>query len=190
MVGTHTTNAIDSFSEQAISQSVFNDGLTADRWKRSTEALWLRLHHFHPGGDPCAKSGKYVRPVVSEPEPPSSPPPPPPVEVDRRDLSVEKADELAEHIIRHQVHKIQDAAAKHFKVSRIEMLASRRTASIVRARHVAMYVSKTETLRSLPEIGRRFGGRDHTSVLHAVRKVEANLSLYQGDIDAIKALLA
>ena len=43
----------------------------------------------------------------------------------------------------------------------------------VRPRQVAMYLAKTLTLRSLPEIGRRFGGRDHTTVLHAVRKIEA-----------------
>jgi chromosomal replication initiator protein len=43
---------------------------------------------------------------------------------------------------------------------------------VVRPRQVAMYRAKTMTLRSLPEIGRRFGGRDHTTVLHAVRKIE------------------
>ena len=43
---------------------------------------------------------------------------------------------------------------------------------MVRPRQVAMYLAKTLTLRSLPEIGRRFGGRDHTTVLHAVRKIE------------------
>ena len=49
---------------------------------------------------------------------------------------------------------------------------SRRTANVVRPRQIAMYLSKVLTLRSLPEIGRRFGGRDHTTVLHAVRKIE------------------
>jgi chromosomal replication initiator protein len=51
-------------------------------------------------------------------------------------------------------------------------LSSRRTANVVRPRQVAMYLAKPLTLRSLPEIGRRFGGRDHTTVLHAVRKIE------------------
>jgi chromosomal replication initiator protein len=51
-------------------------------------------------------------------------------------------------------------------------LSSRRTANVVRPRQVAMYLAKSLTLRSLPEIGRRFGGRDHTTVLHAVRKIE------------------
>ena len=55
----------------------------------------------------------------------------------------------------------------------MDMRSARRTANIVRPRQVAMYLAKTLTLRSLPEIGRRFGGRDHTTVLHAVRKITA-----------------
>src|SRR5947207_2015120 len=54
-----------------------------------------------------------------------------------------------------------------------ERIRSRLAANVVRPRQVAMYLAKTLTLRSLPEIGRRFGGRDHTTVLHAVRKIEA-----------------
>ena len=63
--------------------------------------------------------------------------------------------------------------ARQYNVSRSDLLSSRRTANVVRPRQVAMYLAKTLTLRSLPEIGRRFGGRDHTTVLHAVRKIEA-----------------
>jgi len=62
--------------------------------------------------------------------------------------------------------------ARQYNVSRSDLLSSRRTANVVRPRQVAMYLAKTLTLRSLPEIGRRFGGRDHTTVLHAVRKIE------------------
>ena len=62
--------------------------------------------------------------------------------------------------------------ARQYNVSRADLLSSRRTANVVRPRQVAMYLAKTLTLRSLPEIGRRFGGRDHTTVLHAVRKIE------------------
>lgn len=61
--------------------------------------------------------------------------------------------------------------ARHFKVSRADIKSARRTAEIVRPRQIAMFLAKTVTLRSLPEIGRRFGGRDHTTVLHAVRKI-------------------
>ena len=71
-----------------------------------------------------------------------------------------------------KIEDIQRTVALHFNVSRSDMLSSRRTANVVRPRQIAMYLAKTLTLRSLPEIGRRFGGRDHTTVLHAVRKIE------------------
>lgn len=62
--------------------------------------------------------------------------------------------------------------AKFYLVNVIDILSDRRTANIVRPRQVAAYLCKTLTPRSLPEIGRRFGGRDHTTILHAVRKIE------------------
>ena len=72
-----------------------------------------------------------------------------------------------------KIEDIQKLVATHYNVSRVDILSVRRTANVVRPRQVAMYLSKILTLRSLPEIGRRFGGRDHTTVLHAVRKMEA-----------------
>jgi chromosomal replication initiator protein len=63
------------------------------------------------------------------------------------------------------------AVVAHYGTSRTDILSSRRTASVVRPRQIAMYLAKVLTTRSLPEIGRRFGGRDHTTVLHAVRKI-------------------
>src|SRR3954467_5727053 len=72
-----------------------------------------------------------------------------------------------------KIEDIQRVVARQYNVSRSDLLSSRRTANVVRPRQVAMYLAKTLTLRSLPEIGRRFGGRDHTTVLHAVRKIEA-----------------
>jgi chromosomal replication initiator protein len=71
-----------------------------------------------------------------------------------------------------KIEDIQRIVARHYNVSRGDLLSSRRTANVVRPRQVAMYLAKVLTLRSLPEIGRRFGGRDHTTVLHAVRKIE------------------
>ena len=71
-------------------------------------------------------------------------------------------------------------------------LSSRRTANVVRPRQIAMYLAKTLTLRSLPEIGRRFGGRDHTTVLHAVRKIESLIgqdTSLAAEIEAIKGQL-
>lgn len=71
-----------------------------------------------------------------------------------------------------KIEDIQKLVASHYSISRPDILSSRRTATVVRPRQIAMYLAKVLTLRSLPEIGRRFGGRDHTTVLHAVRKIE------------------
>ncbi len=71
-----------------------------------------------------------------------------------------------------KIEDIQKLVASRYNVSRSDILSERRTAAVVKPRQIAMYLSKVLTLRSLPEIGRRFGGRDHTTVLHAVRKIE------------------
>ncbi|MFB9949896.1 chromosomal replication initiator protein DnaA [Rhizobium puerariae] len=93
-------------------------------------------------------------------------------------LSIERVDELLAHLVgsgeakRVRIEDIQRIVARHYNVSRQELVSNRRTRVIVKPRQVAMYLSKTMTPRSFPEIGRRFGGRDHTTVLHAVRKIE------------------
>lgn len=66
---------------------------------------------------------------------------------------------------------IKRAVSAFHGVSVNDLMSSRRTGGVVRPRQIAMYLAKTMTPRSLPEIGRRFGGRDHTTVLHAVRKI-------------------
>jgi chromosomal replication initiator protein len=94
-------------------------------------------------------------------------------------LTVEAAEVAIRDLIRaHEpkrvkIEDIQKLVANHYSVSRADILSSRRTAVVVKPRQVAMFLAKTLTMRSLPEIGRRFGGRDHTTVLHAVRKIEA-----------------
>jgi chromosomal replication initiator protein len=93
-------------------------------------------------------------------------------------ITLEMAEREVRDLIRPQepkrvkIEDIQRIVARQYNVSRSDLLSSRRTANVVRPRQVAMYLAKTLTLRSLPEIGRRFGGRDHTTVLHAVRKIE------------------
>ena len=93
-------------------------------------------------------------------------------------VTLEMAEREVRDLIRPQepkrvkIEDIQRVVARQYNVSRSDLLSSRRTANVVRPRQVAMYLAKTLTLRSLPEIGRRFGGRDHTTVLHAVRKIE------------------
>lgn len=72
-----------------------------------------------------------------------------------------------------QVETIQRAVIAFYPmVSMVDIKSARRTAAVVQPRQIAMYLVKTLTTRSLPDIGRRFGGRDHTTVLHAVRKIE------------------
>lgn len=73
------------------------------------------------------------------------------------------------------VDDIQKAVAGYYGVTPADICSKRRTQSVVRPRHVAMYLAKTMTTRSLPDIGRRFGGRDHSTVIHAVNKVTALL---------------
>lgn len=91
-----------------------------------------------------------------------------------------------------KIEDIQRVVAKHYNVSKQDLLSSRRTRSIVWPRQIAMFLAKTMTPRSLPEIGRRFGGRDHTTVLHAVRKVEELVGHDEAlaqEIDVLKRML-
>lgn len=74
-----------------------------------------------------------------------------------------------------KIEDIQRATALQFGLTKTDLLSHRRTKQIVGPRQIAMYLAKVMTVRSLPDIGRRFGGRDHTTVLHAVRKIEKEL---------------
>jgi chromosomal replication initiator protein len=71
------------------------------------------------------------------------------------------------------VDTIQKVVAEHYALKQADLLSERRARAIARPRQVAMWLAKQITTRSLPDIGRRFGGRDHTTVLHAVRRIEA-----------------
>ncbi|MGH6818153.1 MAG: chromosomal replication initiator protein DnaA [Methylovirgula sp.] len=113
-------------------------------------------------------------------------------------LSVETTEAAIRDLIRTRepkrvkIEDIQKLVASHYNVTKADIVSARRTANVVRPRQIAMYLAKTLTPRSLPEIGRRFGGRDHTTVLHAVRKIEA-LAGTDGrlseEIDLLKRLL-
>lgn len=93
--------------------------------------------------------------------------------------------------VRPRVREIQKAVAAAFSIDMIEMHSRRRTNDIVLPRQIAMYLARRLTVRSFPEIGRCFGGRDHTTTLHAFRKIaalrEAN-PLVAERIAAIEAL--
>ncbi|PZN93853.1 MAG: chromosomal replication initiator protein DnaA [Hyphomicrobiales bacterium] len=91
-----------------------------------------------------------------------------------------------------KIEDIQKLVATRYNVSRADILSERRTAAVVKPRQIAMYLSKALTPRSLPEIGRRFGGRDHTTVLHAVRKIEKAITedrLLHEEVDLLKRML-
>ncbi len=70
------------------------------------------------------------------------------------------------------IEDIQKQVAEHYNMRLADMSSPRRARAVARPRQVAMYLAKHLTSRSLPEIGRKFGGRDHTTVMHAIRKIE------------------
>ena len=71
------------------------------------------------------------------------------------------------------IDEIQKAVSAHFDLKPIDLLSARRAVAVARPRQIAMYLAKRLTTRSLPEIGRKFGNRDHSTVIHAVRRIEA-----------------
>ena len=71
------------------------------------------------------------------------------------------------------VDMIQKTVAEHYSLKQADLISERRARAVARPRQVAMWLAKQITTRSLPDIGRRFGGRDHTTVLHAVRRIES-----------------
>jgi chromosomal replication initiator protein len=94
-----------------------------------------------------------------------------------REITLETAQELLHDLLRANerrvtIDEIQRRVAEHFNIKMAEMTSARRARVVARPRQVAMFLAKQLTSRSLPEIGRKFGGRDHTTVMHAVRKIE------------------
>jgi chromosomal replication initiator protein len=111
--------------------------------------------------------------------------------------------DIAETVIRDLVQgveprriKIEDIlriVSRHFGVSKGDLLSQRRHRSVVWPRQIGMYLAKQLTARSLPEIGRRFGNRDHTTVLHAIRKIDNELNgntRLREELEELKKLLS
>lgn len=143
-------------------------------------SLVERLHQEHK-----QRLARMSRPPVREVVPPS------PI-VD--DTMLQDAWRLLEKNVAKEylstVTRIQLTVAKEFNVSRHDMISARRTANLNEPRQIAMYLSKNITLKSLPDLGRRFGGRDHTTVLHAVRKVANRVAIdtaYAERVERLKA---
>ncbi|MDF0490925.1 chromosomal replication initiator protein DnaA [Sphingomonas sp. H39-1-10] len=87
------------------------------------------------------------------------------------------------------IDEIQKVVSAHFDLKPLELVSARRAVVIARPRQIAMYLAKRLTTRSLPEIGRKFGGRDHSTVIHAVRRIE-ELRDKDRDVDtAVRTLL-
>jgi chromosomal replication initiator protein len=99
----------------------------------------------------------------------------------QKEISIQLAREALRDLLSIQnrqisVENIQKTVADYYKIKVADMYSKKRPASIARPRQIAMYLAKELTQKSLPEIGELFGGRDHTTVLHAVRKIAASAS--------------
>ena len=114
-----------------------------------------------------------------------------------RQVSLEGTQEVLHDILRANdrrvtIEEIQKRVSEHYNIRQSEMYSARRARAVARPRQVAMYLSKQLTSRSLPEIGRKFGGRDHTTVMHAVRKIEelrATDNTFAEDIELLRRML-
>jgi chromosomal replication initiator protein len=94
-----------------------------------------------------------------------------------REITIDTVQEVLQDLLRANdkrlsVEDIQRVVANHYNVKMSDMHSARRSVSIARPRQVAMYLSKQLTSKSLPEIGRKFGGKDHTTVMHAIKRIE------------------
>ena len=114
-----------------------------------------------------------------------------------RAITLESAQEVLHDLLRAHdrritIDEIQKRVAEHYNIRLADMHSARRARAVARPRQVAMYLCKQLTPRSLPEIGRKFGGRDHTTVMHAVRKIDelraADRTLAE-DLELLKRML-
>ncbi len=108
--------------------------------------------------------------------------------IDLEFVSETLADMLRANQRRITIDEIQRRVSDHYRIRQAEMTSARRAREVARPRQVAMYLAKQLTPRSLPEIGRRFGGRDHTTVIHAVKQIE-KLRQIDAELDADVRLL-
>jgi chromosomal replication initiator protein len=114
-----------------------------------------------------------------------------------RPISLDNTQEVLQDILRANdrkvtIEEIQKRVAEHYNIRLGEMFSARRSRAIARPRQVAMYLAKQLTERSLPEIGRKFGGRDHTTVMHAVRKIDELCALdssFSEDVELLRRML-
>jgi chromosomal replication initiator protein len=114
-----------------------------------------------------------------------------------RAITLENTQELLHDLLRANdrritIEDIQKQVANHYNIKMAEMHSARRSRSVARPRQVAMYLAKKLTSKSLPEIGRRFGGKDHTTVMHAVKRIEELCKIdndFSQDIELLTKML-
>jgi chromosomal replication initiator protein len=114
-----------------------------------------------------------------------------------RDITLETTQEVLHDLLRAYdrrvtVEDIQRQVATHFQIRLADMHSARRSRAVARPRQVAMYLAKQLTQHSLPDIGRQFGGRDHTTVLHAVKRIDELRSLdthFSDEVDLLRRML-
>jgi chromosomal replication initiator protein len=114
-----------------------------------------------------------------------------------RDITLESTQDVLHDLLRANdrritIEEIQKRVAEHFNIRLSDMHSARRARAVARPRQVAMYLAKQLTSRSLPEIGRKFGGRDHTTVMHAVKKIDELRALdasLSEDVDLLRRML-
>ena len=114
-----------------------------------------------------------------------------------RSISLDTTQEVLRDLLRSNdqrltVEEIQRKVAEYFSIKMSDMVSNRRMQNIARPRQIAMYIAKQLTSKSLPEIGRKFGGRDHTTILHAVRKIQelcADDFDFANDVEILKRSL-
>ncbi len=114
-----------------------------------------------------------------------------------REITLELAQDCLADILRASdrkltIEEIQRKVAEHYNIRLSDMIGPKRLRTIARPRQMAMYLAKQLTSRSLPEIGRRFGGRDHTTIMHGVKKIEELMttdSQLSDDMQLLKRLL-
>jgi hypothetical protein len=131
---------------------------TSDKFLRLLRKLHPEKVEAHwPVPEPVRTQPKKVEPVV---------------EVIEEECVVESLEAQIEEIHPISLRLIQGVVCRHFGMRYMDLVSQRRTAEIVWPRQIAMWLCKAMTMRSLPEIAKQFGGKDHTTVLHAVQKVE------------------
>ena len=114
-----------------------------------------------------------------------------------RDITLEATQEVLHDLLRSYerrvtIEEIQRQVASHYQIRVGDMHSARRSRSIARPRQIAMFLAKQLTQHSLPDIGRRFGGRDHTTVLHAVKKIDELCLIdkqFQDDVEFLRRML-